>query len=632
MQDVRTRAAEEVEMGTTYDTQVKEQKLSPIGKIIEVTVGYDPHASPNATLDEVVWKNGYVPSYLPEEEGYLLELLDQEKNIVFSTRFKLPEKVIEEGHLAGDTSEKVFFEDSEGRSSKVLNLPWSNDAYLIQLRDPIGVVIATRSAKVSTQINNTPHFRSRYGEDVKTDLKNESSFIINFVRPAHAANTGYLDIAFVSSDYKGDYSLFRSQVDKMMKHLLTYEPFKQKTAQIRYHYVLNSQDLGCSYSGRVVVCSNSKVTKIVNNAGVPYDRIIVVINTPRGVGASLGSMSFLAGGEWDTTQTFVHEFGHSLANLEDEYISDYKFKPRNLNCYTGSPPNTAWKGISGVQYFKGCQSSNYYRSSSCSIMKDLDCTYFNNVSKYYINKVINIATAENKVPIPTPSPTPIELPTSTPTPTNTPIPTQRPIPFPTVIPTPTNIFLSPTQAPTPTSFGTRFKLDIFLHGIGKGGDSANQGGLGNMLPIHTKRVVSLEFYENGTDFLLYRIDGTVDFNSLEGNFIGVIDTGSYIPNGSYILKLRSPSYLVKSFSGNVSIINNQVIKLPIVYLVTGDINNSNSIDLLDYNLLIDCYSDFTPAINCTPTMKAAADLSDDGKVDQVDYNLFLRELLVQRGW
>ena len=71
--------------------------------------------------------------------------------------------------------------------------------------------------------------------------------------------------------------------------------------------------------------------------------------------------------------------------------------------------------------------------------------------------------------------------------------------------------------------------------------------------------------------------------------------------------------------------------MPAVHLVTGDIKIDNALNILDYNILIGCYSDFAPAVSCTADLKEEADLTDDGQVNQFDYNLFLRDLSVQNG-
>jgi hypothetical protein len=60
------------------------------------------------------------------------------------------------------------------------------------------------------------------------------------------------------------------------------------------------------------------------------------------------------------------------------------------------------------------------------------------------------------------------------------------------------------------------------------------------------------------------------------------------------------------------------------YQPAGDINNDNSLDARDYNLLLDCYSDSLPARSCNGEKKQDADLNDDGNVNQRDYNIMLR--------
>lgn len=50
------------------------------------------------------------------------------------------------------------------------------------------------------------------------------------------------------------------------------------------------------------------------------------------------------------------------------------------------------------------------------------------------------------------------------------------------------------------------------------------------------------------------------------------------------------------------------------------------VNILNYNDIIDCYSDTTPARACDNEKKARADLNQDGRVNQIDYNLFITRL------
>jgi hypothetical protein len=49
------------------------------------------------------------------------------------------------------------------------------------------------------------------------------------------------------------------------------------------------------------------------------------------------------------------------------------------------------------------------------------------------------------------------------------------------------------------------------------------------------------------------------------------------------------------------------------------------VNILDYNMLMDCYSDLTPPKGpCDATKQRATDLTDDGAVNQFDYNFLLK--------
>jgi hypothetical protein len=54
------------------------------------------------------------------------------------------------------------------------------------------------------------------------------------------------------------------------------------------------------------------------------------------------------------------------------------------------------------------------------------------------------------------------------------------------------------------------------------------------------------------------------------------------------------------------------------------------VNALDYNTIIECFSDLLSK-TCNDKTRLVADLNDDDKVNQVDYNLLLREISVQNG-
>lgn len=233
-----------------------------------------------------------------------------------------------------------------------------------------------------------------------------------------------------------------------------------------------------------------------------------------------------------------------------------------------------------------------------------------------------------KTPTPSPSKTPTPTPTKTPTPTPTRgvtpgltlVPTATPTPTKMLTPTPT---FGPTEIPSPGS--TYVKVSLLLHGVGKGGDSANAGSTGNMNPLRPQRIVTVDVY-NAQNQIVVTKQGTVTFSTATGGFSGNVNLGTGITTGPHTVRIKADQYLRGIASGIQSLTAGQTNTLPSLTLVTGDVNNDNAINIVDYNIIVGCYSDLLPPVSCTDLNKVRADLDDDGNVNQFDYNLFIREL------
>jgi hypothetical protein len=213
--------------------------------------------------------------------------------------------------------------------------------------------------------------------------------------------------------------------------------------------------------------------------------------------------------------------------------------------------------------------------------------------------------------------------------TVTPIPTATP----TATPTPT-----PTLTPIPTSFGPTatpsaktMALTIFLHSIGNSGDNVNpnQFSFSNKNPLHPTVPIDVFIY-NTLNQLTASATGTITYASTSGNYLGTVDFPNQVPDGLFTVKVRTPGHLRKLISG-IQVFHAGQNDLPSVALVAGDVNGDNIINILDYNMIINCYSDLQAAASCTNSIKTLTDLNDDNAVDQIDYNLFLREISVQNG-
>lgn len=198
--------------------------------------------------------------------------------------------------------------------------------------------------------------------------------------------------------------------------------------------------------------------------------------------------------------------------------------------------------------------------------------------------------------------------------------------------------LSPSLSPLPsispviTSAITNLSFTIYLHGIGLGGDNVTPNGGGNTLPLHQQRKATVTML-NANNMPVLTLPFDIVYSSTSGNFAGSVNKGN-LADGSYLATIKVDNFLPKQLPGIIQITSGQAFVIPSVYVVTGDINNDNQLDILDYNLLVSCFGSKQTSSTCmTPPTQllSGSDINDDGKVDGFDYNLFLRELSVQHG-
>jgi hypothetical protein len=194
---------------------------------------------------------------------------------------------------------------------------------------------------------------------------------------------------------------------------------------------------------------------------------------------------------------------------------------------------------------------------------------------------------------------------------------------------PTGVPATPT--PTPVSTATQLQFNsVKLHGIGNSGDNTNPNSTGNMNPLHTSRIITVTLADKN-NIALPQKQGVITYHASSGDFQGVVSLGS-VQSGVYTVRVQIPGYLSKTINSIVTLTNGQSTIIIPFSLTTGDASGDGIISALDYNFIFDCISDLSPARNCADSAKKqAADLNDDGKVDQFDYNLLMRELLVQNG-
>lgn len=209
---------------------------------------------------------------------------------------------------------------------------------------------------------------------------------------------------------------------------------------------------------------------------------------------------------------------------------------------------------------------------------------------------------------------------------------QPTMPIQCVTPTPT---ATPTPSPTPTpsaSSTASLNLNLLLHGIGSGGDNANPTGnsLSNKNPLTPERKAIVSLFDVNNN-LVATAEGKVVYSSESGSFRGIATSSATVLPGKYSIKVNTDYRLTRLVSGIQTIVTGQTFTLPVAELVAGDATKDNRLDIRDYNMLLDCYSDISAAAACDDAKKIATDGNDDGNVNQFDYNLFLREISTQPG-
>jgi hypothetical protein len=162
----------------------------------------------------------------------------------------------------------------------------------------------------------------------------------------------------------------------------------------------------------------------------------------------------------------------------------------------------------------------------------------------------------------------------------------------------------------------QLRVEVTLPGI-------SPVGTDNHAPLHPQRAVTVDIFNTSWQRVASKT-GTVVYNSASGAFTTTLNLGSTWASGKYFVKVRLPNTLQQTmgrYSGSTfSIAPSKTTYLPRTPIFTGDINDDNTINILDYNLGSACW--FNTA-SCSPDYAVASDLNDNGTADQVDYTLWL---------
>lgn len=207
-----------------------------------------------------------------------------------------------------------------------------------------------------------------------------------------------LDIAIVSNGYE-DFNQFHQDVESLKKFMLTIAPFSTYSSHINFHQIDNTANLECYHPSnipRLIVCSEYLVRLAASEA--PYDTIIVIHNSD--VYGGSGSIGIAVGyrgedQEMDSSakKVIVHEVGHSLGLLADEYSYGTEYFGNNIkpNC-DRFPTCEKWQNVPDTGCYQTCAYTNLFRPTyNDSLMRTLtpdNGFQFGPVSKEHMASVI----------------------------------------------------------------------------------------------------------------------------------------------------------------------------------------------------------------------------------------------------
>ncbi len=252
-----------------------------------------------------------------------------------------------------------------------------------------------------------------------------------YVPEPNAENS--LDITFLI-DGSFDTGIVRNQINDFVELLINTNPFNEFSDKINIRFVVPDEinDLGCclidSPEQPAPTCNH---VKVIDEAVIcpETDEIIIFSSNgneedgacfDHGGVAGFGQHSVLYNNLdpvdiRDTSKTILHEIGHSMAFLDDEYNDterdsigrslDFIFAPnceKNPILEEGQAPICPkWRNVQGTGCFQGCTYDDWYRPTRRSLMRDhdfppspVDIIQFRSAINRYVNYVQEPATIE----------------------------------------------------------------------------------------------------------------------------------------------------------------------------------------------------------------------------------------------
>lgn len=182
---------------------------------------------------------------------------------------------------------------------------------------------------------------------------------------------GAISIVFFSS---------KELAEKNMNFMTESSPFDENKDKFSFYYI-DGWIPNCEMYKEIALFCHSKEL-IRKAASCPSDYIVVLQNTGDRIRSS-SYLNVLSINADHPLTTLLHEFAHSFANLDDEYVpSELGFSSKN--CF--SKCEKFGEKIDGC--FLGCSKENYYRSVEIGLMRTLSAKKYGEFDTDIISEIL----------------------------------------------------------------------------------------------------------------------------------------------------------------------------------------------------------------------------------------------------
>ncbi len=204
-----------------------------------------------------------------------------------------------------------------------------------------------------------------------------------------------VDVVFLGNEYKelGD---FTEDINNYINNIIIKtNPFDTNKNKFNFYRIDKFQDLGCEISS-YIICNQYKAKQLASNCPNDYIFIITDIGKIRDFVKPIRSSAFSDIAHInaaDNEFVLLHEFGHTFADLADEYVDESYYKQFDEESY----PNCdgagceEWSTVEDTGCFKGCSVSQFYRPTKESIMRNyLKSQLYGAVNENVINYKLGV--------------------------------------------------------------------------------------------------------------------------------------------------------------------------------------------------------------------------------------------------